>query len=51
MPPDSPRSSIVDAINAGVFVLDAGRRVVLWNQWIALSSGIAAEAARGKSLA
>ena len=51
MPPDSPRSSIVDAINAGVIVLDAGRRVVLWNQWIALSSGIAAEAARGKSLA
>jgi len=48
---DRPPSSIVDAVNAGVIVLDARKRVVLWNQWIALSSGIAAETARGKALA
>ena len=50
--PDDPISSdsILDAINGGVIVLDRTGRVVLWNDWMRVSSGIAAEKARGKLL-
>jgi PAS domain S-box-containing protein len=42
--------SILDAINGGLIVLDRAGRVALWNAWMQLSSGISAEAARGKLL-
>ena len=43
--------SILDAINGGLIVLDRAGRVVLWNAWMRLTSGITAEGARGKLLA
>jgi PAS domain S-box-containing protein len=42
--------SILDAINGGLIVLDRTGRVVLWNAWMRLTSGITAESARGKPL-
>ncbi|MGH8179394.1 MAG: PAS domain-containing protein, partial [Steroidobacteraceae bacterium] len=42
--------SILDAINAGIIVLDRTGRVVLWNGWMRLRTAITAEDARGKLL-
>ena len=42
--------SILDAINGGLVVLDRAGRVVYWNVWMTVSSGIAAEDAQGKLL-
>lgn len=48
---DPPASqAILDAINGGLMVLDRDGRVVLWNDWLRLSSGIDAGSARGKRL-
>ena len=46
----SSSASILDAINGGIIVLDRSGRVVLWNAWMRVSSGIAADEARGKLL-
>src|ERR1700691_3806029 len=49
---NSPTSSraILDAVNGGLIVLDRAGRIVIWNAWMRLSSGITAEGARGKLL-
>ena len=49
---DNPISShsILDAVNGGIIVLDRTGRVVLWNAWMAIGSGISAAGARGKLL-
>jgi PAS domain S-box-containing protein len=49
---NSPTSSrsILDAVNGGLIVLDRAGRVVIWNAWMRLSSGITVEGARGKLL-
>ena len=31
--------SVLEAVNAGVIVLDASRRIVLWNKWMAQHTG------------
>jgi PAS domain S-box-containing protein len=41
---------VFDAIDAGLIMLDAGRRIVRWNQWMASASGISADAAGGRRL-
>jgi PAS domain S-box-containing protein len=49
---NSPISShsILDAVTGGLIVLDRSGRVVHWNAWMGLTSGITAESARGKPL-
>jgi diguanylate cyclase (GGDEF)-like protein len=42
--------SVLEAVNAGVIVLDAERRIVLWNKWMALHSGCAPHKAVGANL-
>src|ERR1700759_1969642 len=44
------QDSIFDAIDAGLVVLNAGRLIVGWNQWMRLSTGVPASAARGRTL-
>lgn len=44
-------SAAIDALDAGVVILDSEERVVGWNDWIASSSGISAAQAIGKALA
>lgn len=41
----------MDALDAGVMVLDHVRRVIAWNEWLASSSGVSATQAKGKMLA
>jgi PAS domain S-box-containing protein len=41
---------VFDAIDVGLIVLDAGRRVVGWNVWMEAASGIPAAAAKGRPL-
>ncbi len=35
-------SAAVDALDAGVVILDSEQRIIGWNDWIASSSGIPA---------
>ena len=42
--------SVLEAVNAGVIVLDASRRIVLWNKWMALHTGCATHKAIGANL-
>jgi PAS domain S-box-containing protein len=42
--------SVLDGINSGLIVLDARERVVLWNAWMRVSSGVTEANARGKLL-
>ena len=41
---------VFDAIDVGLILLDAGRRVVGWNVWMEAASGITAAAAKGRPL-
>ena len=41
---------ILDAIDAGLIVLDRDRRIVRWNAWMVSASGYPAETVHGKSL-
>lgn len=43
-------ANIIDGLDSGVVVLDASRRVDVWNAWMARRSGIAADGARGRDL-
>ena len=43
--------SVLDAVDAGLIVLDRERRIVQWNAWMASASGYALADARGKRLA
>lgn len=43
-------ANIIDGLDSGVVVLDANRRVEVWNDWMAIHSSIAASAARGRDL-
>lgn len=38
---------VVGAVNLGIVVLDAERRIVLWNQWMVNHSGLSSEAVVG----
>ncbi|QBE64893.1 sensor domain-containing diguanylate cyclase [Pseudoduganella lutea] len=42
--------SVLEAVNAGVIVVDAARRIVLWNKWMSRHSGCAAHKALGMDL-
>lgn len=42
--------SVLEAINIGVIVLDQDECVTCWNLWVEKTSGISADAARGKRL-
>lgn len=44
------RDVVFDAIDAGLIILDADRRVLGWNQWMVASSGISAAAADRRAL-
>ena len=44
------QTSVLDAIDAGLFVLDRHRRIVHWNAWMASASGRSAEEVTGKRL-
>ena len=50
MPLARSYTDVIDSINAGVIVVDADSRVVWWNRWITLSTGIPGADARGKLL-
>src|SRR5215213_4153696 len=39
---------LLDAIDAGLIVLNSDKRVRVWNEWMAVASGISAEAARDR---
>ena len=41
-------AGVFDGINAGLIVLDSGRRVRAWNEWMTAGSGISADEARGR---
>ena len=43
-------AGIFDGMDAGIVAVDAQRRIILWNHWIARASGIDVEAARGRML-
>ncbi len=39
--------SVLDSVSLGMLVLDGGRRIVLWNKWLARYTGMAAESVLG----
>src|ERR1700754_2171034 len=41
----------IDALDAGVAILDEEQRVIVWNDWLASSSGVPASRAAGRTLA
>lgn len=43
-------ANIIDGLDSGVVVLDATRRIAVWNAWMAARSSLAAETARGRDL-
>jgi PAS domain S-box-containing protein len=43
-------NGVFDAIDAGLMILDAGRRIVGWNQWMTRATGVPATAALGRPL-
>jgi len=45
-----PLQSVLDALDAGLIVLDRGRRIVQWNAWMASASGHAAADVLGEPL-
>lgn len=47
---ESLHAVIVDRIDVGIFAVDADQRVVLWNQFMALHSGLAADQVVGRDL-
>ena len=49
--PESLPLPVADALDLGIVILDAQQRVIQWNEWMAKGSGIAADAARGKTIA
>lgn len=42
--------TVLDAINGGLIVLDQDERILQWNEWMALASGLRAVDVLGKSL-
>ncbi|WP_338765665.1 diguanylate cyclase [Massilia sp. METH4] len=42
--------SVLEAVDAGVIVVDAARRIVLWNKWMSRHSGCPADKALGTDL-
>lgn len=49
--PEIPVHTILNAINGGLIVVDRRERVVYWNRWMEIASGVTAVAAGGKLLA
>jgi len=45
-----PLQSVLDALDAGLIVLDRDRRIVQWNAWMASASGHAAADVLGEPL-
>ncbi|HEY8571682.1 PAS domain S-box protein [Phenylobacterium sp.] len=43
-------SAVLDALDTGIVVLDAGGHVTLWNDWMFRASGVEAPAALGRTL-
>jgi PAS domain S-box-containing protein len=43
-------ASVLDAVDAGIAVVDPAKRIVLWNEWIAERTAIAPAAALGRTL-
>jgi len=47
---DELLSSVFDAVDTGLIVLDGSMRVVAWNAWLASASGISCQEAAGRQL-
>ena len=45
-----PADAVLDAIDGGVLLLDANRRIARWNRWLEIASGKAASGVLGKTL-
>ncbi|HEX3673970.1 MAG TPA: PAS domain S-box protein [Rhizomicrobium sp.] len=50
MQDDALLTAVFDALDTGVIVLDAERRIVFWNDWVAAASGVSGEAAADRKL-
>ena len=46
----SDLTPLVDLVDLGVVLIDQDRRIVAWNDWLAIRSGLTADAARGRTL-
>ncbi|HEV2676056.1 MAG TPA: response regulator [Aliidongia sp.] len=46
----SDLTPLVDLVDLGVVLIDRGRQIVAWNDWLAIRSGLTADAVRGKAL-
>ena len=49
---DEPQiqDGVFDAIDAGLMILDADRRILAWNHWMAIATDVSATAALGRTL-
>src|SRR5690348_4472181 len=41
---------VLDVVDAGIIVVDSGRQIILWNEWIERVTGIPAAAALGRTI-
>ena len=46
----SDLTPLVDLVDLGVILIDQERRIVAWNDWLAIRSGLTADAVRGQTL-
>jgi len=46
----SDLTPLIDLVDLGVVLVDRDRRIVAWNDWLVLRSGLSADAVRGRSL-
>ena len=46
----SDLTPLVDLVDLGVVLIDQDRRIVAWNDWLAIRSGLTADAVRGRTL-
>ncbi|MDB5361238.1 MAG: Hpt sensor hybrid histidine kinase [Rhodospirillales bacterium] len=46
----SDLTPLIDLVDLGVVLIDHGRRIVAWNDWLVLRSGLPADAVRGRRL-
>jgi PAS domain S-box-containing protein len=47
---ESTLAATLDAVNAGLIVLNHDRRILRWNAWMARASGVAAQSVTGKRM-
>jgi PAS domain S-box-containing protein len=49
-PDAKQRSAVFDAVDIGLMLIDADKKIIGWNDWLAAASGISAASAEGKTL-